>query len=71
VVQKGLQAMVDHIKTAYPHASILMVSLGDKGYRKDGVWNTEPDVAKVIQVQKRLPRRSFGILEFIREHGRL
>jgi len=52
--KKGLQAMVDHIKMAYPHASILMVSLGDKGYRTDGVWNTEPDVLKVVQVQKEI-----------------
>lgn len=50
--KKGFQAMVDHIKQAYPHASIMIVSLGDKGYRKDGVWNTEPDVLKVVQVQK-------------------
>lgn len=52
--KKGMQNMVEHIKMAYPNASILIVSLGDKGYRENGVWNTEPDVLKVVEVQKQV-----------------
>ncbi|HEY6161292.1 MAG TPA: GDSL-type esterase/lipase family protein [Bacteroidia bacterium] len=50
--RKGLENIVDHIRAAFPHASVLVVSLGDKGYRTGDEWNTEPDVVKVIKVQQ-------------------
>jgi hypothetical protein len=52
----GMEAMVKHFKNAFPNAGILIVSLGDKSYRGAAGWETEPDVIKVVDVQKQVAK---------------
>lgn len=54
--KKGMEAMVKHFKNALPNCGILVVSLGDKSYRGPNGWETEPDVLKVVDVQKQVAK---------------
>jgi hypothetical protein len=52
--KEALEKIVDHMKEVFPHASILVVGMGDKSYLENGEWNTEPDVLKVLALQKQV-----------------
>lgn len=51
--EKGMVEVVKHLKNAFPNASILVISTGDKGYRKDGSMTTDPAIPFVVDAQKK------------------
>jgi len=50
--EKGMSAVVQHIRSCFPNTSILVISAGDKGYRDKGEMVTDPAVPLVVAAQK-------------------
>jgi hypothetical protein len=51
---RGMLNVIKHIKSAFPHSSILLISVGDKSFRIDGTYQTDPSVPLLVNVQKGL-----------------
>lgn len=56
--ERGMLSVIKHIKASFPNASILLISVGDKGYRKDGVYQTDPSVPLLVNVQKKMAEQT-------------
>lgn len=56
--EKGMITVVEHLKNAFPTASILIISTGDKGYRKNGTMGTDPAVPILIDAQRRTAEKT-------------
>ena len=54
--ETSFRKTIQHIKTAFPEASILLIGIGDKAFRENGEWATEPDIPIFIELQKRLAK---------------
>lgn len=54
--ERGMNTVIKHIQASFPNASILLISVGDKSYRKDGVYQTDPSVPILVETQKRLAK---------------
>ncbi|MFL5763054.1 MAG: hypothetical protein ACJ77K_03870 [Bacteroidia bacterium] len=52
--ERGMNTVIKHIRASFPDASILLISVGDKSYRKDGVYQTDPSVPILVKTQKRM-----------------
>ncbi|HEX8515589.1 MAG TPA: hypothetical protein VF868_05270 [Bacteroidia bacterium] len=55
---RGMENVIRHIKQSFPEASVLLISVGDKSYRKDGEYQTDPSVPLLVNVQKNLAERT-------------
>lgn len=56
--EKGMVAVVNHLKTAFPGASVLVISTGDKGYRQNGKMTTDPAVPLVVEAEKNVAAKT-------------
>jgi lysophospholipase L1-like esterase len=54
----GYGNAVRYMKKAFPRASILIVSVGDKSVKDETEWKTEPDVLKVLEAQKNVAKKN-------------
>lgn len=54
----SFQKTLNYIKEAFPDASILIMSVGDKSYRAEDGYETEPDIPVFVELQKRIAQRS-------------
>ena len=52
--ERGMERVIKHIKESFPQASILLISVGDKGYREDGGYITDSAVPLFVEVQRRM-----------------
>jgi hypothetical protein len=52
--ERGMLNVIGHIKKSFPNSSIMLISVGDKSYRKDGVYQTDPSVPLLVSVQKKM-----------------
>lgn len=52
--ERGMKRVIRHLKESFPGVSILLISVGDKGYREDGNYITDPAVPIFVSVQKKL-----------------
>ncbi|HRG39068.1 MAG TPA: hypothetical protein PK289_11100 [Bacteroidia bacterium] len=52
--ERGMERVIRHIKESFPEASILLISVGDKGYRENGVYITDPAVPLFVEVQRKM-----------------
>lgn len=52
--EKAMNNVIKHMKESFPNTSILLISVGDKGYNKDGVYQTNPGIPPLVEVQKRV-----------------
>src|SRR3972149_1584465 len=52
----AFQKTVQHIKSSFPNASILIIGMSDKGYKSGGEWQTEPDIPIFVELQKKLAK---------------
>jgi len=50
--EKGLIKQVNFLKKAFPNASIIMIGLSDRSIKKDNGYVTNPNVKKILAVQK-------------------
>ncbi len=56
--ERGMNNAVKYLQQCFPNTSILLVSVGDKGYRNDGVYETDPGVLPMIETQKRIAKKN-------------
>ncbi len=56
--EHGMNTVIKHIQSSFPNASILLISVGDKSYRKDGVYQTDPSVPILVKTQKRMAQEN-------------
>jgi hypothetical protein len=56
--EHGMNNVIKHIKESFPNTSILLISVGDKSYKKDGVFQTDPSVLLMVEAQKRLAKKN-------------
>lgn len=56
--ERGMMNVIKHIKASFPNSSILLISVGDKSYRKAGVYETDPSVPLLVSVQKRMAEKT-------------
>lgn len=54
--EKGMNIAIKHMQASFPNASILLISVGDKSYRKGGVYQTDPSVPILVETQKRMAK---------------
>ena len=54
--ERGMNIAIKHIQASFPNTSILLISVGDKSYRKDGVYQTDPSVPILVETQKRMAK---------------
>lgn len=54
--ERGMNIVIKHMQASFPNASILLISVGDKSYRKDGIYQTDPSVPILVEAQKRLAK---------------
>lgn len=57
--QKGLMTAIEHLKTCFPQAGILLLSVGDRDYKtEDGTLRTMPGVKNLIRYQQNIAAES-------------
>lgn len=54
--ERGMNVVIKHLQASFPNTSILLISVGDKSYRKDGVYQTDPSVPILVEAQKRMAK---------------
>lgn len=59
--KKQMLRTIAHLRECFPGADFLLMSVGDRGYRKDGKVGTSPGVAALVAEQRDLARQA-GIL---------
>ncbi len=56
--EKALKEVVAHIQQSMPGVDILIVSVGDKCSRVNGVWQTDPSIPRIIDTQRKVAEES-------------
>lgn len=56
--EKGMTNVVQHFQQAFPGASMMIISTGDKGYRKDGQLTTDPTIPFLVQAQRNVAEKT-------------
>jgi hypothetical protein len=51
---KGMNNVIKHIQSSFPTASILLISVGDKSYRVNDMYETDPSVPILVNAQKKM-----------------
>jgi hypothetical protein len=54
--EQGMNNVIQHIHASFPEASILLISVGDKSYRNNGIYETDPSVPILVEAQKRMAK---------------
>ncbi len=56
--ERGMSRVIKHIKESFPGASILLISVGDKGYRENDNYITDPSIPLFVDVQRRMAKKN-------------
>jgi hypothetical protein len=56
--EKEMIKAVNLLKSSFPQASILIVGVGDKGIKKGSSFVTDPNVSRLVKVQKNIAAKS-------------
>lgn len=56
--EKKMHAVVEHLRTCFPNADFLIVSVGDKGYKEDMEMKTDSAVYPLLKSQRNYARSS-------------
>ncbi len=51
---KGMSRVINYMKSSFPTASILIISVGDKGYKDGEVYTTDPGVPFMVEMQRKM-----------------
>lgn len=54
--ERGMNNVIKHIQASFPETSILLISVGDKSYRKNGAYETDPSVPVLVEAQRRMAK---------------
>jgi lysophospholipase L1-like esterase len=56
--EREMVKVINHLKTAFPKTSILMISVHDKATKKGTVMVTDPAITKLLEAQKNIAKQS-------------
>ncbi len=56
--EKGMDNTIKKIKRCFPNTSILLISVGDKAYKKESNYETDPSVPILVASQKHLAEKN-------------
>lgn len=56
--EKKMERVVNHFKEAFPKASILIVSIGDKGVKKGSKFVSDPAIKLLLQAQENIAKNT-------------
>ena len=56
--ENGMTNVIKHMQASFPNASIMLISVGDKSYQKDGIFQTDPSVPILVEAQKRMAKNN-------------
>jgi hypothetical protein len=51
---RGMRRVINHLKQSFPGVSILLVSVGDKGYKDNDEYITDPSIPIFVETQKKM-----------------
>lgn len=51
---RGMNRVINFMKSSFPTASILIISIGDKGYKEEETYVTDPGVPFMVEIQKKM-----------------
>lgn len=52
--ERGMLNVINHLKKSFPNTAIMIISVGDKSYRKNEVYQTDPSVPLLVFTQKKI-----------------
>lgn len=55
--QRSMERTIQHLKSCFPKASILLVGMTDKGYKTKGKWESDPTVLYLLDTQMEMARK--------------
>ncbi len=55
--EMGMCDVVNHFRKSFPNSSILIVSAGDRGIKKNGKWTSNPEIPDLIAAQQNYARK--------------
>jgi lysophospholipase L1-like esterase len=68
--ERAMRRVIEHLRENIPEADILMVSVGDRGIKLNGRWQTDPSVPLVREAQRRVAEEmGVGFLDLYRSMG--
>jgi len=68
--EEGMKRVIKHIRQCMPETDILMVSVGDRGIKLNGRWQTDPSVPLVLEAQRRVAQEmNVSFLDLYRSMG--
>jgi hypothetical protein len=56
--ERGMNSVIKLIQASFPQASILLISVGDKSYRNNGVYETDPSVPILVETQRKMAKNN-------------
>ncbi len=56
--ERGMNEVIKHMQASFPSASILLISVGDKSYRNNGVYETDPSVPILVNSQMHMAQKN-------------
>jgi hypothetical protein len=55
---RGMNEVIKHMQASFPNTSILLISVGDKSYRNNGVYETDPSVPILVNSQMLMAQKN-------------
>jgi hypothetical protein len=56
--EAGMIRVINYLKSCFPQASFLLVSVGDKSMNNHGVFETDPSIPILVEAQKRVAQKT-------------
>ncbi len=56
--EAGMLNVIHHLQQCFPHASFLIISVGDKGYKQEEGFVTDPSIPVLVETQRNLARKT-------------
>jgi hypothetical protein len=56
--EAGMIRVINYLKSCFPQASFLVVSVGDKSMNNHGVFETDPSIPILVEAQKRVAQKT-------------
>jgi lysophospholipase L1-like esterase len=56
--ERGMIKVINRLKRNFPQADILLISVGDKSYKENMQFVTQPNVPVLVETQRRIARHT-------------
>jgi len=56
--EAGMVRVINYFKSCFPQASFLVVSVGDKSWNNNGVFETDPSIPILVEAQKHIAEKT-------------